>query len=156
MKQSKCPNCGANIPINNIQDSYECEYCGTTLEKEALNFQDTANQNTYYQRPFSENQNGYNSNGYYQNGYNQNTNSQQNIFNSRKINSLINSRKIISLVLCALGFFGFGGIHDFYLGKIGSGIIKFITLNWFYIGTIIDLISLSEGKYKDSSGQSVI
>ena len=60
--------------------------------------------------------------------------------------------KKTALILCCLGILGLGGIHDFYLGKIGSGIIKFITLNWFFIGTIIDLIKIASGSYKDNAG----
>lgn len=60
--------------------------------------------------------------------------------------------KKTAMLLCCLGFVGFGGIHDFYLGKIGSGIIKVCTANWFMIGTIIDLIKISTGSYKDNAG----
>lgn len=61
--------------------------------------------------------------------------------------------KQTALLLCCLGFLGIGGIHDFYLGKIGSGIIKIITVNWVFIGTIIDLVKISSGSYTDNSGQ---
>lgn len=57
-----------------------------------------------------------------------------------------------AMLLCCLGFVGIGGIHDFYLGKIGSGIIKVCTANWFFIGTIIDLIKISTGSYRDNAG----
>ena len=61
--------------------------------------------------------------------------------------------KKTAMLLCCIGFLGIGGIHDFYLGKIGSGIIKFCTANWFLIGTVIDLIKISTGGYTDNSGQ---
>lgn len=60
--------------------------------------------------------------------------------------------KKTALLLCCLGFVGIGGIHDFYLGKIGSGILKVITVNWFFIGTLIDLMKISTGSYKDNAG----
>ena len=60
--------------------------------------------------------------------------------------------KKTALLLCLLGFVGIGGIHDFYLGKIGNGIIKIITINWFMFGTILDLIRISTGGYKDNAG----
>ena len=60
--------------------------------------------------------------------------------------------KKTALILCLLGFLCFGGIHDFYLGKIGKGIIKFCTVNWFFIGTIIDLIKILNGSYTDNVG----
>lgn len=55
--------------------------------------------------------------------------------------------------LCCLGFVGIGGIHDFYLGNYGKGIVKIFTMNWFMIGTILDLIKIASGGYKDNSGQ---
>ena len=57
--------------------------------------------------------------------------------------------KKTALLLC---FIGLGGIHDFYLGRISSGIIKLITINWFLFGTIIDLIKLLSGGYRDNAG----
>lgn len=56
--------------------------------------------------------------------------------------------KKTALILCLLGFIGLGGIHDFYLGHIGRGIIKLLTLNWFLIGTIIDTIQLLNNSYR--------
>ncbi|MDV4150359.1 TM2 domain-containing protein [Clostridium sp. AL.422] len=55
-----------------------------------------------------------------------------------------------ALIICAIG--GIWGIHDFYLGKIGSGIVKFFTCNYFSIGWIVDLIKISTGGYKDNVG----
>lgn len=60
--------------------------------------------------------------------------------------------KIVALILCALGFVGFAGLHKFYVGKIGSGILYFITCGWFFIGTIIDLIAILGGSFRDSYG----
>ena len=39
--------------------------------------------------------------------------------------------------------FGLLSVHRFYLGKIGSGILWFITVQWFGIGWIIDLLLIS-------------
>lgn len=55
--------------------------------------------------------------------------------------------------LCCLGFVGLGGIHDFYLGNYGKGIVKICTANWFLIGTIADLVKIASGGYRDNSGQ---
>ena len=61
--------------------------------------------------------------------------------------------KKTAMILCAIGFLGLGGLHDFYLGKFGQGIIKLFTINWMLIGTIVDLIKIASGGYKDNSGQ---
>lgn len=50
--------------------------------------------------------------------------------------------KMVSLILCCCGFLGFGGLHKFYEGKFGMGILYFCTAGFFFIGTIIDLIAL--------------
>lgn len=63
--------------------------------------------------------------------------------------------KQTTLILCCLGYIGLGGIHDFYVGKIGRGIIKLLTANWFFIGTIIDTIKIAGGTYTDGAGEAI-
>lgn len=58
--------------------------------------------------------------------------------------------KKTALICCAIG--GIFGVHDFYLGKIGSGIVKIFTANWFCIGWFMDLIKIASGSYKDNAG----
>ena len=67
----------------------------------------------------------------------------------KELNSVenLNYNKKTALILCSLGFIGLGGIHDFYLGKFGSGIVKLLTISWFLFGTIIDLVRLSNDSY---------
>ncbi|MBP3887599.1 MAG: TM2 domain-containing protein [Cellulosilyticum sp.] len=50
--------------------------------------------------------------------------------------------KITSIILCCIGFLGFAGLHKFYEGKIVMGILYILTIGFFGIGTIIDLIHL--------------
>lgn len=61
--------------------------------------------------------------------------------------------KTVALVLCILGFFGLAGFHRMYVGKVGSGILQFLTYGFCMIGTIIDLISILSGGFRDSYGQ---
>lgn len=61
--------------------------------------------------------------------------------------------KMLALILCLLGFIGFAGIHRMYVGKVGSGVLYFFTFGFCLIGTIIDLISIVSGGFRDSYGQ---
>ena len=49
-------------------------------------------------------------------------------------------RIVVSYILCAAGFLGFGGLHRLYNGKIGSGLLWFFTLGFFYVGQVVDLV----------------
>lgn len=56
--------------------------------------------------------------------------------------------KIVAILLCF--FFGGLGVHRFYLGKIGTGILMLITLGGLGIWALIDfiiLITLSDEKF---------
>jgi len=55
-----------------------------------------------------------------------------------------------ALLLCLL--LGGLGIHRFYVGKIGTGILMLITLGGFGIWALIDLIVIAVGSFKDKSG----
>lgn len=58
--------------------------------------------------------------------------------------------KLVALILCCLGFIGVAGIHRFYVGKVVSGIIWLFTGGLFGIGTIVDLISIALGSFRDN------
>ena len=61
--------------------------------------------------------------------------------------------KTTALILCLIGFIGIGGLHRMYVGKVGSGVLHFLTCGICGIGTIIDLISILSGGFRDSYGQ---
>lgn len=60
----------------------------------------------------------------------------------------------ISYLLCILGFFGFAGIHRFYLGKPLTGILWLLTGGLFAIGTIYDLVTLP-GQVDDANRKAL-
>lgn len=61
--------------------------------------------------------------------------------------------KHTALMLCLFG--GIFGIHDYYLGKIGNGLIKTCTVNFCCFGWLLDLIKIATGGYRDNSGAPI-
>lgn len=58
--------------------------------------------------------------------------------------------KVLAAVLCLL--FGFLGIHRFYVGKIGTGLLYFFTGGFLGIGALVDLINILLGGFRDGGG----
>jgi TM2 domain-containing membrane protein YozV len=56
----------------------------------------------------------------------------------------------IACLLCV--FFGYLGLHRFYVGKIGTGVIQLLTFGGFGIWYLIDILMLSAGEFEDSNG----
>ena len=55
-----------------------------------------------------------------------------------------------ALIYCACG--GFFGIHQFYVGNIGKGILYACTFGLVGFGWIGDLIKIATGSFRDNAG----
>jgi TM2 domain-containing membrane protein YozV len=67
-------------------------------------------------------------------------------------NSMAKSKKgfVPTLLFCI--FLGALGVHRFYVGKIGTGIVMLVTLGGLGIWVIIDFILIVSSKFKDKDG----
>ena len=125
----KCPYCGAETRYA------KCEYCDSVISQsagETVNemFQDVTRNVTQ--------------------------NIVQNItINQNPMEEISRKKKSTSIILCCLGFFGLGGFHRFYTGHIGTGILWLCTAGCFFIGTIIDLVSIIIGKFYDNKERRI-
>ena len=117
-----CRHCGGVIPA----DAVVCTKCGRQVEQ--------ISQNPNGQNVVINNINNNNNGGFYTN------------------EPVSPKNQGIALVLAACGFVGLGGLHRFYSGKIGSGLLWFFTYGFFGMGTIVDLIHIAQGKFRDSNG----
>ena len=63
----------------------------------------------------------------------------------------VSDKKYVPAVLLCF-FLGGLGVHRFYLGKIGTGILMFITLGGLGIWALIDFVRLVVGSMKDRNG----
>ncbi len=62
-------------------------------------------------------------------------------------------RLLPAFLLCL--FLGSLGIHRFYVGKVGTGILMLLTLGGLGIWSLVDLIILVCGNFKDKEGNKI-
>ena len=61
--------------------------------------------------------------------------------------------RLAAALLCF--FFGVIGVHRFYVGKVGTGIIQLLTLGGAGIWLLIDFIMILAGSFTDKDGKVI-
>ena len=138
-----CPNCGAQLEFDGVQQRAFCKYCGTELmidqERRRIAL-DNAEEAGYQfekgrQKAQWEAQQAYRYASYPQDdGYS-------------------DKDRITALLLCL--FLGIFGAHHFYAGRTGMGIAYIFTAGLFGIGWFVDIIMIVCGSFKDSQGRYI-
>ena len=59
-------------------------------------------------------------------------------------------KRLVAFLLCF--FLGCLGIHRFYVGKIGTGVVQLLTLGGLGLWAFIDFIMIIVGKFTDKDG----
>lgn len=134
---TKCPSCGADV----TPGAAFCPNCGAELPKTPQQAQQVtkatpAPQPQPAQQPTIV-----------INNSNTNTNT-----NKASGVDMMTSPKSRWLALALCFFFGGLGIHRFYVGKIGSGILYLCTCGLFGIGWVIDFFKILFGSFRDKYG----
>ena len=119
---AKCPVCGAPMENNS------CGYCGYKEET----IPNSATVPPQPGQPFVQSQVIINN---------------QTIPNPGGVPGVSKKNKMVALLLCI--FLGVLGVHRFYVGKIGTGLLYLFTGGLFGIGWIIDIILIAVGSFKD-------
>jgi hypothetical protein len=135
-----CANCGSKID----ERARFCEYCGTeiyTLETES-------SQSNSEQSSSSKNSTQYSSTIKIK------VQKPENGYNTSLDYPVSPKSRLIALLL--LLFLGSLGVHYFYVGRIGMGILWLLTGGLFGIGLLIDFIVILTGTFKDSFGRPIL
>ena len=125
---SYCTVCGTEV-ISNF-----CPKCGKASTQYYPHENRYTNSTQYYQQP----------------KYYSNNNPYSNAYVRDRRTPISDKSRLVALLLCI--FVGCIGVHHFYVGRVGYGILYIFTAGLFGIGLLVDFILIATGSYKDKYG----
>lgn len=136
---TNCPNCGA--PINQAANQKHCKHCGELIDKDCVICPKCGKQ-------VEDISSGQDKNIVINNN---NTAAASAVAQAGGYGNMISMKsRLVAALLCF--FLGFLGIHRFYVGKVGTGIIWLFTFGLFGFGVLIDFIMILIGSFRDKMG----
>ena len=61
--------------------------------------------------------------------------------------------RLVTLLLA--WFLGFFGVHRFYVGKIGTGVLMLVTFGGFGVWWFVDIVLVLIGSFRDKQGRQI-
>ena len=153
-----CPHCGTNLP----EGAAFCPGCGAAVDNSPPDPE--ANPGGWWReqqaqpggQAYGQAQPGGPGQYQGQNQYNAPPQYSQYGPGQRPPASSIRRERIVAIILCCVGFVGISGLHRFYTGKVGTGVLWLLTGGYFLVGTIIDLVHLVDGSFLDYYGHTLV
>ena len=78
---------------------------------------------------------------------------QASALDSPVVSNVSDKSRLVALLFCVL--IGFLGVHRFYVGKVGTGVLMALTLGGCGIWMLIDTILIGVGSFRDKDGKRV-
>jgi TM2 domain-containing membrane protein YozV len=72
---------------------------------------------------------------------------------SERRQALSEKRKLPAFLLCL--FFGFFGVHRYYVGKVGTGVLQLLTFGGLGVWWFLDLLVILLGGFTDKEGRLI-
>ncbi len=73
---------------------------------------------------------------------------------NEEVTAEVSDKGYVPAILICL-FLGGLGIHRFWVGKIGTGVVMLFTLGGLAIWTLIDLVMIITGSFTDKEGKKI-
>ncbi len=140
MGQLKCDHCGST-EFEKRNGVYVCKYCGSVYTPDGKETDDKKAES-------KAGRTGQNTDTVVRNAANTGV-------NTNKVYVIKSHKSWLATLLLSI-FLGYLGIHRFYVGKVGSGIIWLLTFGAFGVGWIFDLTMIATGKFTDKAGRPVV
>lgn len=144
-----CPHCGATLSIEQGKRKAVCEYCDSVIY---IPGEATESYGEDVKREPEPDIN--RTETYYNGGQTSGSNSGGNYAERPEMAGVSPKNRTAALLLCI--FLGVFGVHRFYVGKVGTGLLYFFTVAFFGFGYIIDIVLIAAGSFRDSHGLRVL